>query len=325
MKKINNLRIREAYKRIKKYINFTPFKTNKLINKQYQSNIYFKIESKQKTGSFKIRGATNKILQLNNREKKRGIVAYSSGNHGQAVSYICKILGISSIIVMPRDAPTIKINKTKKNGAKIVFYNRKKESREKIAKKISNKTKRILIRPFDDEDIIIGQGTIGYEIYKSLKEKNIKPDVLLCCCSGGGLIAGIATYIKSYYKDILIYSVEPKNYNDMKISLEKGKLTSVKTNRYTICDALTVKIPGKKTFKINKRLLNGGIIVNDNQVKQAIRFLKKYYNIVSEGGGAASTAAFLSNQKIFKNKNIIIIVSGSNIDPKKFKNIINEK
>ena len=325
MKKINNFEIRQSYKRVKKYIYFTPFKTNTIINKQYETNIYFKIESKQKTGSFKIRGAMNKILQLSNKEKKRGVVAYSSGNHGQAVSYACKILKISSIIVMPSDAPKIKINKTKKNGAKIVFYNRKKENREKIAIKISKETKRILIRPFDDEDIINGQGTIGFELVKSLKEKKIKPDVLLCCCSGGGLIAGISTYLKNYYNDILIYCVEPKNYDDMKISLKKGKLTSIKTNRYTICDALTVKTPGKKTFKINKKLLNGGIVVNDIQVKDAIRFLKKNYNIVSEGGGAASTAAFLSNCKIFKNKNVIIIVSGSNIDPQKFRNIINEK
>ena len=173
MTNINSNSIKSAYKRIKKYILETPLITNIKINKKYGSQIYFKLENKQKTGSFKVRGAFNKLLQLKDEEKKKGIVAYSSGNHGQAVSYASKILGIDSIVVMPSDAPKIKLKNTKKHGAKLVLFNRFTEDREKIAMDIAKKSGRILLRPFNDEDIIIGQGTAGLEIKTKLKEKKL--------------------------------------------------------------------------------------------------------------------------------------------------------
>ena len=322
--KINTKVIEEAHKRIKKHIFSTPMITNEKINKKFESRIFFKLECNQLTGSFKIRGALNKIMQLNTKERQNGVVAYSSGNHAQAVSYASKLLNVDSIIVMPKDAPKIKLDNTKKFGAKVVLYDRMNESREDIALDIVKKNGGILIKPFDDADIIIGQGTIGYEIAKDLIDKKIKPDILLCCCSGGGLIAGVSTYLKSFFENLLIYCVEPEYYDDMRLSLEKGKLLSISTNYQTLCDALTVKIAGEITFQINKKLLKGGLVVSDDEVKKAIRFLKNKLNIIAEPGGAASTAALIANRNIFRGKTIVVIVSGGNIDNQLFQKIMNE-
>ena len=323
MTNINSNSIKSAHKRIKKYILETPLITNIKINKKYGSQIYFKLENKQKTGSFKVRGAFNKLLQLKDGEKKKGIVAYSSGNHGQAVSYASKILGIDSIVVMPSDAPKIKLKNTKKHGAKLVLFNRFIEDREKIAMDIAKKSGRILIRPFNDEDIIIGQGTAGLEIKTKLKEKKIIPDIFLCCCSGGGLIAGTSSYLKYFYPQLSVYSVEPQYYDDMRMSINRGKLVSINPKRKTICDALTVKKAGNLTFKINKKILKKGLVVTDSEVKKAIRFLKNKIGIISEPGGAAPTAAFLSKSHDFYGKVVVVMVSGGNIDKTFFKKILN--
>ena len=325
MKIINVDTIDRAYKRISKHVIKTPIITNEEINNSFGAKVYFKLECNQKTGSFKIRGALNKILQLTKYQKKKGIIAFSSGNHGQAVSYAAKLLNINSTVVMPEDAPRIKIDKTKKNGAKIIFYDRYRENREKIAMNIAKKTNQILIKPFDDEDIIIGQGTAGLEITKELTKKNIVPDTYLCCCSGGGLIAGTSTYLKSYFSDLSVYCVEPKNYDDMRISLKKGKLIAINPTNKTLCDALTVNIAGKKTFRINKKLLSGGLSVSDSQVKKAVTFLKNKLDVIAEPSGAAPTAAFLSNAKRYNGKVIVIMISGGNVDKNLFKQIINNE
>ncbi len=322
LKKVSNESINQAYARIKGHIVNTPLISVNSINDKFNSKVFFKLESEQKTGSFKIRGALNKLLQLTSADKKKGVIAYSSGNHAQAVSYGCKLLGINSMIVMPKDAPKIKILKTKKNGADIIFYDRLTQSRENIAEDLANKTGRVLVKPFDDQDIISSQGTIGLEIYNELKRKEIEPDVLLCCCSGGGLIAGISTYLKNYFSKLSIYSVEPQYYDDMKKSLERGRLVSINPTHNTLCDALTCKTPGKLTFEINKRNLSGGFVVNDSEVKKAISLLNKELNVISEPGGAASVASFLKNYKNFHEKVVIIIVSGGNIDNTLFNKII---
>jgi len=325
MKIVNSIAIKEAYERIKQHIVSTPMITSEEINKKYGAKVFFKLENEQRTGSFKIRGALNKILQLTEKEKEKGIVAYSSGNHGQAVSYVSKLVGVDSTIVMPSDAPSIKLLNTRKYGSKIVLYNRLTESREQIASDIVKEKGGTLIRPFDDEDVIIGQGTAGLEITNELLEKKIQPDIFLCCCSGGGLIAGISTYLKTYFSNLSAYCVEPQYYDDMRLSLEKGELVSIKPDKTTICDALTVAVAGNLTFSINKKILKGGLVVTDNEVKNAIRFLKNKLKIVSEPGGAAPTAAFLSRYINFQNKVVIVMVSGGNIDKDLFKRIMNNE
>ena len=194
--------IDKAYRRIKSLIVKTPLISNETINNITKSRVYFKLENLQETGSFKIRGASNKISQLSNEEKSKGVVSFSSGNHAQAVAYVANYYGISATIVMPKNAPKIKIEKTKKFGAKIILYNPLHEDREQIASEISLKENKTIIKPYDDLDIIAGQGTVGKEIVEQLRIKNITPDIYLCCCGGGGLISGSSLYLKQYYPNI---------------------------------------------------------------------------------------------------------------------------
>ena len=207
MTNFNISQIDEAYRRIQSFIVKTPLIYSEYLNNITRAKVFFKLENLQRTGSFKLRGATNKIIQLTIEEKKRGVVAYSSGNHAQAVAYASKLLGINAKIVMPKNAPIIKINNTKKYGAEIVLYDPLSENREKIGEEIANIEKRILIKPYDDENIIAGQGTSGKEIVEELINLGEKPDLYLCCCGGGGLIAGTSTYMKHKFKDIKCLSL----------------------------------------------------------------------------------------------------------------------
>ena len=321
MSKFNYLDIEKAYEKIRRKLIKTPLITNDYINKILDSNVYFKLENLQITGSFKFRGAFFKISLLTNEEKSRGVVAYSSGNHAQAVAYASNILGINAKIVMPKNAPLIKIDNTKKYGAEIVLYDPISENREKIGEEIAKIEKRILIKPYDDENIIAGQGTSGKEIVEELINLGEKPDLYLCCCGGGGLIAGTSTYMKHKYKNIKCYSVEPENFNDTQISLINNNITPNKKLSYSICDALLAEQPGDITFAINKQNLSGGLTVSDDEVKQTIVELAENLKIVVEPGGAVAAAALLNNKIDVKDQTIVVMISGGNIDSEFFYNI----
>ena len=286
-------KIAKAYKSVRKHVLKTPLITSEYINTYTKANIFFKLENLQFTGSFKLRGAINKINQLNYDEKQKGIVAYSSGNHAQAVAYAAKINNINSKIVMPSDAPVIKINNTKKYGSKVILYDRLKENREEIGQQISTEEGRTLIKPYDDIDIISGQGTCGKEIADDLVNLNIKPDIFLCCCGGGGLIAGTSTYLKYQFPNIKCFSVEPEGLDDTKLSLEAEKIIPNKKGIYSICDALLAPQPGDITFPINKKILSGGLSVNESDIKKTIIYLAENLKIISEPGGAVAAARFL--------------------------------
>ena len=196
MSDFSYLNIETAYENIKYNLDKTPLITNDYINQLLDAKIYFKLENLQKTGSFKLRGATNKISQLSKEQKLRGLVTYSSGNHAQAVAYASLQENISAKIIMPNNAPKIKIENTKKYKAEVVLYDPQKEIREEIGKEIEKKENRTLIKPYDDYEIIAGQGTAGYEIFQDLDNLSVMPDIYLCCCGGGGLVAGTSTYLK---------------------------------------------------------------------------------------------------------------------------------
>ena len=314
--------IDKAYKRIQSLIIKTPLISNERINNNTNSKVYFKLENLQKTGSFKIRGASNKISQLSNEEKSKGIISYSSGNHGQAVAYVSNYYGIPATIVMPKNAPKIKIENTKKYGAEVILYDPLYENREKITLEISLKENKKIIKPYDDLDIIAGQGTVGKEIVEQLKMENIKPDIYLCCCGGGGLISGSSLYLKHYHPDIKNYSVEPEEFNDTQLSLENKKIISNKKSSHSICDALLAPQPGSITFPINQNTLSGGLTVSDLDVKNTIIQLAENLKIITEPGGAVAAAALLFNKIEIKNKNVVVMISGSNIDYSFFSSII---
>mgnify|MGYP005688286661 FL=1 len=311
---LNHKSIEEAYNLINKKIIKTPLVSNDYINNLLNAEIYFKLENLQSTGSFKLRGATHKILKSLDDISENGVVAYSSGNHAQAVAFSASQNNLSAKIIMPKTAPQIKIENTKKYGAEVILYDTYFQSREEIGNEIQKKDNRALIKPYDDEDIIAGQGTAAIEIVNDLKEQSIEPDLYLCCCGGGGLIAGTSTYLKHIYPNIRSYSVEPDEFDDTKRSLEAGKLIENKKNAKSFCDALLAPQPGNITFQINSNNLEGGLSVSDEEVTKTIILLAEQLKIVVEPGGAVAAAAVLNNKIDIKNKRIIVMISGGNID-----------
>ena len=322
MTNFNYTYIEDAHDRIRSSVLKTPLVVSEHINYLTNANVFFKLENLQWTGSFKLRGAINKITQLNSKEKQKGIIAYSSGNHAQAVAYASKINNIAATIIMPKNAPYIKINNTKNYGAEVILYDPLTDNRENIAHEISKEKGKTIIKPYDDEDIIAGQGTAGKEIVEDLLNLRISPDIYLCCCGGGGLIAGTSTYLKYQFPNIRCYSVEPEEFNDTQVSLSKKKITSIKEGSQSICDALLAPQPGDITFEINKQTLKEGLSVTDNEIKKTIILLAENLKIIAEPGGAVAATALLNNKIDTTNKTIIVMISGGNIDNKLFSNIV---
>lgn len=309
--------LKNSYKRINNYLVDTPIVSSDSLNKQLNAKVFLKNEVDQLTGSFKIRGALSALSNLKNKGTE-GVVAYSSGNHAQGVSKAAQIFNMHAIIVMPEDAPSNKINKTKANGAEVVLYKRHVESRENIALEIAHEKNYPLVKPFDNEDIIAGQGSFGLEACKYFKANNIKPDIVLSCTSGGGLVAGTSIAFKHYFPEVEIYPVEPESCNDTQISLQNRTRTRIKHERTTICDALEVEIPGKITFPINMQNCKSGISVTDQEVCRAMKYLYEEFYIKAEPSGCVSLAAILSNKLNITNKTVLVTISGGNVDEESF-------
>ena len=312
----------EAKNNLSTHIIETPLIYDHYLSKKLNANILFKAENIQRTGSFKFRGAYNKIYRSISKNNASGILAWSSGNHAQGVAEAANIFNLKATIVMPKDAPSIKIQGTKSKGAKIIFYNRKTEDREKIGQTIAKQNNLLIVPPYDDKFVISGQGTIGLEIIEQLKKYNLLPDKILVPTGGGGLVAGIATAIKKKYKNSNIYCVEPSKFSDYSKSLKNMKIVKNNMNNISICDSLLASEPGRITFKINSALLKRGITVSDNQVLKAINYAYKNLGLIVEPGGAVALAAILNNKTYVKNKTVIAILSGSNIDPSILKTAI---
>ena len=309
-----------AAKRLEGKVVKTPLLESQYINKKLNTKIFVKAENLQTIGAFKFRGAMNTILKLDKKIKE--VVAWSSGNHAQAVAAASKITGRNATIVMPTDAPQSKLDGTAFWGASIVKYNRNTESREDIGKSIALKKNATIIPPFDDVNVINGQGTAGFECIAQFKEKDITPDIVLCCCGGGGLIAGISTAIKEKFKNAKIYSVEPENFDDTKKSLIARQIISNSTTHKSICDALLADKPGNLTFPVNLKNLTSGISVSDKQALSAMNAAFKHFKIILEPGGAVALAAAIFNKVDIKNKNVLVIASGGNVDKGVFKNCL---
>jgi threonine dehydratase len=300
----------------------TPLLEFEVLNARVGRRVLVKFEGAQHTGSFKFRGAYNRLSRIEGADRAGGVVAWSSGNHAQGVAAAARRLGLKSAIVMPRDAPAIKLQNTSTLGAEVILYDRYTESREEIAKRLAAERGATLVPPFDDPFIIAGQGTIGLEILDQAAEARSSPSEVLVCCGGGGLVAGIATAIKDAVPAIDILSVEPATFDDTARSLASGRREKVPAGARSICDALLAPTPGELTFAINKRLLAGGLSVTDDDVSAAMRFAFEAMKLVVEPGGAVALAAALRGLSPNRGGDLVVVISGANVDAELYAGIV---
>ena len=314
--------IRNAAMRIKPHIIRTPLLESPHLNAIVGGRLLVKAEPLQRTGSFKIRGAFNTLLQLSDAEQANGVLAYSSGNHAQGVACAAEVLGINATILMPEDAPKIKVENTKSYGAKVIHFNRYTESREEIGEKLAKTSGAVLVKPYDDARVIAGQGTIGLEIVEQLHELGLSPDTVVAPCGGGGLISGLSLAIKSEFLLADIYSAEPEHYDDTAQSLLAGRIISVKGNHKTICDSVMTPEPGELTFSIFCNLLKGGLVVTDRETRNAMRHAFNRLKLVVEPGGCVALAALLSKKIDTHNNTVVVVCSGGNVDTTLFSEVL---
>lgn len=320
MPRMNNLPtcddVIAAARRIDGHAFVTPLIQSPLLNERVGGVVLLKAENLQVAGAFKFRGAFNRLRQLHEDERTRGVVAFSSGNHAQGVAAAAQRLGVPATIVMPRDAPSIKIDNTRRFGAEVVLYDRQNEDREAIGRRLQQERGAVLVPPFDDPHIIAGQGTLALEIAeqaRTLYQRRV--DILLAPCSGGGLIAGCALAMQRANPDAKIYSVEPEAFDDTARSLASGKRESVRTGEPSVCDALQVPTPGALAFEVNRRLLAGGLTASDDVAFDAMRFAWRELKLVLEPSGALALGALLAGRIEAGGKTVAVVLSGGNVDP----------
>ena len=300
----------------------TPLITSPVLDALTQGRVFLKAEILQRTGSFKFRGAYNKLSSIPEDERSRGVVAYSSGNHAQGVAAAAQLLGMPAVIVMPTDAPRPKRERTAAFGAEVVLYDRAREDRQAIAQDIAAQRHATLVPPYDDPLIIAGQGTAGREIVEDLAAQRLVPDVVVVTASGGGLIAGTALAVKARVPEARLYTAEPEGFDDHARSFRSGHRETNPALTGTICDALMAQTPGELTFAINRALVAEGAAVSDQEVGAAVAFAFRELKLVVEPGGAVALAALLSGKIDVKGKVAVAVLSGGNVDPELFYRLV---
>jgi threonine dehydratase len=278
------------------------------------ADVWLKAEPLQHTGSFKFRGAANRIAALSAAERKKGVVAFSSGNHAQGVARAAKLAGVAATIVMPSDAPAMKVARTRADGAHIILYDRATEDREAIAAQLAAEQGNVVIPSFDDPYIIAGQGTAGLEIADALTHL----DLFLCCCGGGGLVSGCTLALRATFPDVAIVTVEPENYDDVARSLAAGERLGINGFAHTLCDALQTPKVGALTFAILQAAGAMGVFASEAEVKAAMRFAFEEFKLVVEPGGAVALAALLAGKVDVRGKSVAVMLSGGNVDAETF-------
>jgi threonine dehydratase len=300
----------------------TPLINSPVLDARLGARVFLKAETLQRTGSFKFRGAYNKISSIPPDKRAAGVVAYSSGNHAQGVAHAAQLCNMPAVIVMPSDAPKAKRERTAALGAEVVLYDRNTEDRAAIARDIVQKRGAVLVSPFDDPLVIAGQGTAGREICEDLDRLGLKPDVAVVGASGGGLIAGIATAMKARVPSVIFYSAEPAGFDDTLRSFKSGKRERNPRMSGTICDALMTETPGVLTWEINKKLVGDGVTASDEEVGRAVAFAFRELKLVVEPGGAIGLAALLAGKLDIKGKVVVAVLSGGNVDAELFHRLI---
>jgi len=303
----------------------TPLIEHVGLNALVGGRVLLKAENLQRVGAFKFRGAYNKVAQVDRDAYPGGVVACSSGNHAQGVAAAATLMGFRSAIVMPADAPRLKIARTKAFGAEVVAYDRVTEDRDAIARELCSTRHAAYVHPFDDPDVIAGQGTVGLEMMEQADALGAVPDIVLVGASGGGLISGVSIAVKEKSPSTMIYSVEPAGFDDLARSLQGGKRERNPALSGSICDALLSATPGELTFEVARRNLVGGLSVTDEEAKAAVRYAFEELKLVVEPGGAVSLAAILAGKLPLQGKTVAAVLSGGNIDPSLFAEIIQEQ
>jgi threonine dehydratase len=307
--------IEAAAERLRGQIVRTPLLRHDALDALAGGRLFVKAEPLQRTGSFKFRGAYNRISQLSVVQREAGVVAFSSGNHAQGVALAARLLGCRAIILMPADAPAIKIRATRAMGADVRLFDRLRDNREAMGAEIARETGAVLVPPYDDPHIMAGQGTIGLEIIDQLDELGVSPDVVSACASGGGMIAGIATAVAARVPSARIVVAEPAGFDDHARSLASGARTAVIPGATTLCDALMAPIPGELTFPVNHRLLAGAVSATDDEVLDAMANAFLHLKLVVEPGGAVALAAALNGRLALNGGVGVVVASGGNVDP----------
>src|SRR6201984_1364062 len=300
----------------------TPLLTFPVLDERAGTKVFLKPELLQRPVSFKFRGAFNKLSSIPQDKRSGGVVAFSSGNHAQGVAASAKILHMQATIVMPSDAPLLKRERTKSYGAEVVLYDRDREDREALAREIAEKRGATLVKTYDDPFVIAGQGTAGREIAEDMAALGLTPDVVVAPASGGGLIAGVATAVKARFPSADVVVAEPEAFDDHSLSLRAGKRVRHQGSGRTICDALMAAIPGEMTFAINSQLLSRGVVASDAEVGAAVAFAFNELKLVVEPGGAVGLAALLAGRIDTKDKNIVVVLSGGNVDADMFAKLV---
>jgi len=291
----------------------TPLLNSPLLDAEFGRRIFVKAECLQKTGSFKYRGARAAISALSEDTRKRGVIAFSSGNHAQGVALAAREMGVPAAIIMPSDAPALKLANTRAYGAEVIEYIRENEDRDEIGLTLASERGLSLIKPFDNEEVIAGQGTCGLEIAEQAKDAGINGADVLVCCGGGGLTSGIALALEARSPSLRARPVEPENFDDVARSLIAGKIQRNEKSAGSVCDAIMTPSPGKLTFPVISALCGPGYVVSDEDALRAMAVAFRRLKIVIEPGGAVALAAALYHAE--STKDLIVVASGGNADP----------
>ncbi len=315
--------IRAAAARAKGHVRQTPLLSAPALDDIAGRRVFAKAEVLQLTGSFKFRGAWSAVSNLPAAERAKGVLAFSSGNHAQGVAYAAALHGVQATIIMPADAPQAKIDNTRFYGAEVILYDRKGgEDRNVIGARLQEERGLPLIKPFDNADVIAGQGTCGLEIAQQAREAGIERAEVLACCGGGGLSAGIALALEADAPQMRLRTVEPEGFDDTARSLAAGEICRNTGPEAGLCDAIVTPAPGQLTFPILNRLAGAGIVVSDDEVRAAMRAAYAHLKLVVEPGGAVALAAALYHGAELEGDTAIVTLSGGNVDPDLFADIL---
>jgi threonine dehydratase len=314
--------IEAAAARIEGLAVVTPLIESPALNDRLGGRVLIKPETLQRGGAFKFRGAMNKISRLSDEERARGVVACSSGNHAQGVALSARMVGAPAVIVMPKDAPAMKVANTRDYGAEVIFYDRYTDDRDAITRKIAEERGMTIVWPFDDYDIAAGQGTAALEMEAQARAVGAHLDIAITPVGGGGLAAGVSTAFRHLSPSTEVYGVEPAAFDDTARSLVAGERVGVDQGARSICDALMSPMPGKLTFPINQANLTGVLTVTDAEVAEAMRYAFTWLKLVVEPGGCVALAALLAGKLAVEGKTVGVVLSGGNVDPELFAQVL---